>query len=378
MNNLYLIDTRGNLDVKKSDVVERHIIYAKHFDKKCASRGQEGKIIVLGRYGSSSDFNSRYLDIINISRSKGLPAYIWRARKYLAQQKADTLTLIAGDPWHSTLTALIIQITLKKHICIESQLHFDYINFFHSKGFVFSRVIRAVTLIFLGRVDQIRVVDPNTFKVLQDKMKKIEKIYLAPSLSILDPTYRCSRHSESFIVPRLLFVGRLHEERNPSDFIKFLRLLDSKSFKYDARIVGDGPLMKELQQDSSDLVAREVLRFTGEVTSKKLLEEYCESDVLISCAKHESYGRAMREALYVGARVLSFETTGAIFLQKEVGIEYVAFVSSDVTSDKLISKIEGLIRSEVDSDTKRALLQGQRKILETLSERWDTLFNKSV
>lgn len=378
MNNLFLIDTRGNLDTQKTDVIERHINYAKYFDKKCASRGQEGKIVVLGRYGGASDFKSRYLDVINISGSKRLPTYIWKTSKYLSGQNAESLTLIAGDPWHSTVAALIMQTILKKQVRIESQLHFDFINFFQFKGIAFSRVLRAATLIILGRVDQIRVVDPNTLEVLQNKVKKNEKIYLAPSLSNLDPTFSCSRPKANVIVPRLLFVGRLHQERNPSDFIKFLKLLDSKHFKYQARIVGDGPLKKLLHQESSDLVARGVLSFTGELTGRKLLEEYCKSDVLISCAKHESYGRAMREALFVGARVLSFETTGACSLQKEVGVKYVSFVSSDVTSDQLISKIDGLIRSQVDTETKQALLDGQGNILETLSERWDTLFNKSV
>jgi glycosyltransferase involved in cell wall biosynthesis len=378
MNNLYLIDTRGNLDTQKTDVIERHINYAKYFDKKCASRGQEGKIVVLGRYGGASDFKSRYLDVINISGSKRLPTYIWKTSKYLSGQNAESLTLIAGDPWHSTVAALIMQTILKKQVRIESQLHFDFINYFQFKGLAFSRVLRAATLIILGRVDQIRVVDPNTLEVLQNKVKKNEKIYLAPSLSNLDPTFSCSRPKANVIVPRLLFVGRLHQERNPSDFIKFLKLLDSKHFKYQARIVGDGPLKKLLHQESSDLVARGVLSFTGELTGRKLLEEYCKSDVLISCAKHESYGRAMREALFVGARVLSFETTGACSLQKEVGVKYVSFVSSDVTSDQLISKIDGLIRSQVDTETKQALLDGQGNILETLSERWDTLFNKSV
>lgn len=378
MNNLYLIDIRGNLDTQKTDVIERHINYAKYFDKKCASHGQEGKIVVLGRYGGASDFKSRYLDVINISGSKRLPTYIWKTSKYLSGQNAESLTLIAGDPWHSTVAALIMQIILKKQVRIESQLHFDFINFFQFKGLAFSRVLRAATLIILGRVDQIRVVDPNTLGVLQDKVKKNEKIYLAPSLSNLDPTFSCSRPKANVIVPRLLFVGRLHQERNPSDFIKFLKLLDSKHFKYQARIVGDGPLKKLLHQESSDLVARGVLSFTGELTGRKLLEEYCKSDVLISCAKHESYGRAMREALFVGARVLSFETTGACSLQKEVGVKYVSFVSSDVTSDQLISKIDGLIRSQVDTETKQALLDGQGNILETLSERWDTLFNQSV
>lgn len=378
MNKIFLIDTRGNLDTQKPDVIERHITYAKYFDKMCLSRGQEGKIVVLGRYNNTSDFNSRYLDIINISGSEGLPTYIWKTSKYLSRQKADPLTLIAGDPWHSTIAALIMQAILKNQVRIESQLHFDFINFFQSKGSVFSRILRTVTLLILGRVDQIRVVDPNTFRILQNKVKKNEKIYLAPSLSNLDPTFSCSRHKGTINVPRLLFVGRLHQERNPSDFIKFLKLLDSRNYKYQARIVGDGPLKSALQQESTDLLDRGVLSFTGELTGKKLLEEYCESDVLISCAKHESYGRAMREALFVGTRVLSYETTGATFLQKEVGLKYVSFISSDVTSDQLILKIDELICSQVDTDTKQALIDGQRDILETLSYRWDTLFNKSV
>ncbi len=378
MNCLFLIDTKGNLNIKNSDVVERHIRYAKSFDRKCGLRDSEGKIIALGRYESNSDFNSRYLDIINISKSKSLVKYVWQAHRHLSHQKVDSLTLIAGDPWHSTLAALLLRATLKKEIRIESQIHFDFNNLFYSKGFFVSKVIRTLTLMIIGRVDQVRVVDPNTFNLLQSILKRGEAIYLAPSLSNLDPAFRCPSGSGNAKEARLLFVGRLHEERNPADFIKFLRLLDSRNFSFKARIVGDGPLLSKLEHETSDLVARQVLRFTGELNGTKLLEEYCGSDVLISCAKHESYGRAMREALFVGARVLSYETTGSKFLQMEVGSKYVSLFSSDVTTDQLISKIESLIGSQVDSGTKKLLLEGQNNILETLSKRWDNLFNKSV
>jgi hypothetical protein len=133
-----------------------------------------------------------------------------------------------------------------------------------------------------------------------------------------------------------------------------------------------------LKLESSDLVARKVLRFAGELSGKALLEEYCHSDILISCAKNESYGRALREAIYMGARVLTFETTGSGSLLEEVGAKYVTFVSPDVTPEQLILKIQGLVQTEVDSKTKKQLREGQDTILKTLSDHWDTLINKSV
>ena len=100
--------------------------------------------------------------------------------------------------------------------------------------------------------------------------------------------------------------------------------------------------------------------------------------MLISCAKHESYGRALREALYMGVKVLTFETTGASSLREEVGPRYVTYVSSGVTPDHLVSMIDGLVQTEVDNETKQRLRENQDKILKTISGRWDTLINKSV
>jgi hypothetical protein len=154
--------------------------------------------------------------------------------------------------------------------------------------------------------------------------------------------------------------------------------LDSKGYEFEARIVGSGPLASKLKIESSDLVIRGVLRFVGELHGRQLFEEYCKSDVLISCAKHESYGRAMREALYLGTRVLSFETTGSISLLKEVGARFVSHVSSDVNADELISKINTLVASEVDVETKRLLRESQESILRTLSDHWDNLVHPSL
>ncbi len=378
MKTIYILDTKGNLDARKSDVISRHLKYAESFDQKCGTRGENGRIVVLGRNVNQPIFDSKYLDIIVFAKSKRLYQYFWKTRNFLSREEGKTVTLIAGDPWHSTVIALLIKLFIRKRVRIESQLHFDFINFFRSSGFFLSRVLPKITLMILSLVDQIRVVDRNSLKLLQNTMNTDIEIYFAPSLISVDPTFICSRTPEHNHDPRLLFVGRLHEERNPSDFIKFLRLLDSRGFKYDARIIGDGPLASELKLGCSDLVARKVLRFAGELSGKALLEEYCHSDILISCAKHESYGRALREAIYMGARVLTFETTGSGSLLEEVGAKYVTFISSDVTPEQLILKIEGLVRTEVDSRTKQQLRDGQDTILKTLSDHWDTLINKSV
>jgi glycosyltransferase involved in cell wall biosynthesis len=378
MKTIYILDTKGNLDARKSDVISRHLKYAESFDQKCGTRGENGRIVVLSRNVNQPNFGSKYLDVIVFKKSKRLHQYFWRTRNFLSREEGKTVALIAGDPWHSTVIALLIKLFIRKRVRIESQLHFDFINFFRSSGFFLSRVLPKITLMILRLVDQIRVVDRNSLKLLQNTMNADIEIYYAPSLISVDPTFLCSRTPERNHEPRLLFVGRLHEERNPSEFIKFLRLLDSKGFKYNARIVGAGPLARELNMESSDLVARKVLRFTGELSGRELLEEYCRSDVLISCAKHESYGRALREAIYMGAKVLTFETTGASALQEEVGAKYVKYVSSDINPDQLISRIEGLFKTEVDSKTKQQLSEGQDTILKTLSDRWDTLINKSV
>jgi glycosyltransferase involved in cell wall biosynthesis len=230
----------------------------------------------------------------------------------------------------------------------------------------------------LRLVDQIRVVDQGTFDFLEKRFASDVELYIAPSLMNIDATFRCPPNLQHNLVPRLIFVGRLHEERNPADFIRLLRMLDSKVFAFNAQIIGSGPLADELKLQTLDLVARNVLRFPGELTGNKLFAQYCHSDILISCAKHESYGRAMREALYFGVRVLTFETTGSNSLRKEVGFKFVSHFSPDITPDQLILSIEELLGSEVDSETKLVLLRSQNMILETLSDHWDTLVNKTV
>lgn len=378
MKTIYMIDTKGNLDTRKSDVINRHLKYAESFDQRCGVRGEKGRIVVLSVDVNQPSFDSEFLSIVTFKKAKKLPRYFWTTRNFLSREEGKTLTLVAGDPWHSTLIALLIKIFVRKRVRIESQLHFDFVNFFRLRGFFVSRVLPKITLIVLKLVDQIRVVDRNSLEFLQNTMNANTEIYLAPSLISIDPTFRCSRARNRKLEPRLLFVGRLHEERNPSEFIKFLRLLDSRDFQYDARIIGDGPLASELKLESSDLMARKVLRFAGELNGSALLKEYCHSDILISCAKHESYGRTLREAIYMGARVITFETTGARSLREEVGSKYVKFVSSDITPDQLILKIQELVQAEVDSKTKQQLSESQDNILKTLSDHWDTLINKPV
>ena len=106
MTTIYMIDTKGNLDPNKSDVIDRHVKYAESFDRKCGVRGEKGKLVVLRRNKNDSNFESQFLDIINLKNSKRLHHYFWKTRNFLSQEKENAIILIAGDPWHSTLILL--------------------------------------------------------------------------------------------------------------------------------------------------------------------------------------------------------------------------------------------------------------------------------
>ena len=64
MKTIYIIDAKGNLDTRKSDVINRHLKYAESFDQRCGLRGEEGRIVVLGINVNQPSFDSKYLSIV--------------------------------------------------------------------------------------------------------------------------------------------------------------------------------------------------------------------------------------------------------------------------------------------------------------------------
>lgn len=116
------------------------------------------------------------------------------------------------------------------------------------------------------------------------------------------------RH-DKFIKPRILYVGRLSEEKGLDDLINAVAEIDNSNF--DLRIVGDGPYRELLEQQVIAKGLQERFEFVGQKSfGPELFVEYENADIFILPSHTEGMPRSIAEAMGKGLPVISTQVGG--------------------------------------------------------------------
>lgn len=105
----------------------------------------------------------------------------------------------------------------------------------------------------------------------------------------------------------VLFVGRLDRNKNLKKLIEACHLLIENGSKISLRVVGTGPLEKELKKTKTDFP----VFFEGYVSEKEKLKNfYRNADVLVVPSITESFGLVYAEAITQGTPVVFTKSQG--------------------------------------------------------------------
>lgn len=105
---------------------------------------------------------------------------------------------------------------------------------------------------------------------------------------------------------RLLFAGRLVQEKNPAFCLEVLRCLLEKGYRARLIFAGSGPLREDLERKGEDMGVRHALRFLGAVPPERMVEHYASSHfVLIPSQCAEAFGLTPLEAILGNRPVLA-------------------------------------------------------------------------
>jgi glycosyltransferase involved in cell wall biosynthesis len=116
------------------------------------------------------------------------------------------------------------------------------------------------------------------------------------------------------------FVGRLHEERNTSEWSEIVEKLLNVDLDFSAIIIGGGSGLLSMKESLASFIDARVT-FVGELSKQELEKTWDEISILLSPAKQEGFGLAIREALIRGVFVIARRNPGTQFLfEKMKGI----------------------------------------------------------
>ncbi len=111
-------------------------------------------------------------------------------------------------------------------------------------------------------------------------------------------------------VLRLLFSGRLTEQKRPDKVLEIARCLKEKGVCFALTILGDGALYGKLQQMTREMLLTEHVQFAGHVSRDDMRAYYGCHHMLLAPSEAEGMSISILEALFCGLYVLSTPVSG--------------------------------------------------------------------
>lgn len=219
-------------------------------------------------------------------------------------------------------TAVLIKILFKKKIFVRT-------GYTESLSYVDKNIFRKI-LIYTVEYIAYRTADISSVTSKQQteyikrkyKPKNIHTLRNGIDIKLFKPIKKKGSSNKS-AETKLLFIGRLHKEKNIVNLIKALRNLEYISIK----IIGGGPLKNKIKQLSQTCNINAT--FINKIPNSQLPKIYNEADIYIQPSLYEGNPKTILEAMACGLPVIASQTTGinniikhkqtGFFCQKEPG-----------------------------------------------------------
>jgi glycosyltransferase involved in cell wall biosynthesis len=288
--------------VARMDLLRRLDFYG----GQLAAKVEQRLLVVLGVSVSddirlvSDNFKNVDIAFVDRSRINPLTGYLNLKRLFL-EHNIHPKVLIASEFWIDLIPLLMLRLMFKSRIQISIHGFFKSFSFFY-----------LFLKIFARQVDSVRTVNESlSLEIAKEFRVDSSKIFIAP-IPVDVPTTNYHRQ----IKYDLAFVGRLHKERNVEELVDIAIEVAAKVEKLDIVIAGEGGLKRQIEERFAELGSQITCDFVGYVPNSKVFEIYRSSRILLTAAKSESYGMAIREAVLSGTTVVAKESVGSISASK--------------------------------------------------------------
>ncbi len=370
MKCVLILDPRGNINLGGEDTISRHDSYAR--EMKSHKKLKSHKLVVIS-IGKKLNIQPSIFDLKLVNaRPINFIHFAYQAAKEIKRTKLVPSILVAGDPWESYWTAKLVRFLSGLNCPIQVQLHGDFGNPVW-KALNSRNRLRSYALGYAIRnSESIRTVSEFQTEFIVAKFEiKRNKVFVCPPL--LNSSYLNQKK-----IPRrrenkeaiLAFIGRLHSERGTAHLRELVAKLKSENFNFKLLILGSGPEEKALKKEISKLLSPIQNEFYPFLQPRDMASFWAQTDLVLSLAPSESYGRTMREALLFGIPVLAVESSGVNELIHLVGNQSVLTVNPKDTSAEIRVKVEKLLTAGVSHKTKNQIMEVELRKNSLLIESW--------
>lgn len=173
----------------------------------------------------------------------------------------------------------------------------------------------------------------------------------------------------------LVTIGRLGKEKNINELIDLMKSLSKEDRNIKLLIVGDGPVRKDLEEQTISLGLENTIVFTGMVPQEDVHKYYHLGDIFISASTSETQGLTYIEAMASGLPLICRKDECLLDVVDE-GINGFTF-----ENDKdFISKVELLLDDAVklESFKRNAIIKAQKFSVEEFGRKVEELYIRVI
>jgi glycosyltransferase involved in cell wall biosynthesis len=179
----------------------------------------------------------------------------------------------------------------------------------------FERVMWRTTV---RRSELLVILEAGTKMTLKEEWGiKDSKIFLASNGVVLSPQKQYKQMENQL---NILFVGRLTEQKRCEDLIEACQALSGRNVNWGLDIVGDGPLMADLQTKVSKINDRKRVTFHSyQADTIKFMQA---ADLLLLPSTKEGMSNVVLEAMSIGLPVICTDVGSAKTMLGDYGAKY--------------------------------------------------------
>jgi glycosyltransferase involved in cell wall biosynthesis len=279
----------------------------------------------------------------------------------------DIKLLVAGDPWESYWSAYFLNKFLKRKIPIQIQVHGDIAHPLWKKINFKNRFRFILAKISLNKCEVIRCVSNeqklNLIRAFGIDKRKIAVIPV-PIEVVTKPLVPSKR-------PRTIgLIGRIHEDRGIWNFIELVKNLSKLDANFKILIAGDGPARNKFIHQLENVIAKNRIKYLGQISQGTLRSSWKSIGVLVSMAPVESYGRVLRESLLAGVPVWATASSGVVDLLDSAEPGTVKILDLEKDESQLHDDFESLLKVKVGPKFRDKFIKENNSYSDKLAKSW--------
>jgi glycosyltransferase involved in cell wall biosynthesis len=370
---ILILDPRGNITLGGGDVINRHVLYANSLAKFGRTKRLKLKIFSTS-LSHSSNIQTGALDLDLISKPTfNSYKFAKRCSKAVKAQSMDIKLLIAGDPWESYWSAYFLNKFLKRKIPIQIQVHGDIAHPLWKKINLKNRFRFIIATISLNKCEVIRCVSNEQKLNLIDAfgIDKRKIVVIPVPIEVVNKPLVPSKR------PRTIgLIGRIHEDRGIWNFVELVKNLNKLDTNFRILIAGDGPARDKFIHQLESVIAKNRIKYLGQISQGKLRSSWKFIGLLVSMAPVESYGRVLRESLLAGVPVWATASSGVVDLLDSAEPGTVKVLDLGKNKTDFHKDFESLLKVKVGSKFRYKFIKENKSYADKLAKSWiDTIEN---